>query len=63
MAKRGALAFRHRLTHDLAQRVAERGSHREGDDEDGEHDEKRLARAPREESQTRRKRSHPAAAQ
>ena len=44
MAKRLALGLRHRLAHDLAQRIAERGAHGKGDDEDRQHDEHGLAR-------------------
>ena len=44
--------------HDLAQRIAERRTDGKGDDEDRQHDEQRLERAPGNETQWCRKRSH-----
>ena len=44
MAKLGALGFRHRLAHDLAQRIAERSLHGKGDYRDGQHDENGFRR-------------------
>ncbi len=58
MAKRRALGFGHRLAHDLAQGVAEGRAHGEGDDENRQHDERRLPEAPRSEAQSGADRSH-----
>lgn len=44
MAKLGALGFRHRLAHDLAQRIAERSLHGKGDYRDGQHDQNGFRR-------------------
>ena len=44
-----ALGFRHRLAHDLAQRIAERGANGKGDDEDRQHDEQSLGETARDE--------------
>ena len=44
MAKLGALGFRYRLAHDLAQRIAERSLHGKGDYRDGQHDQNGFRR-------------------
>jgi len=49
MPELGALGLRHRLAHDLAQRVAERAFHGECDRRDGHHDDDGLSRAPEKE--------------
>ena len=58
VAKLLALGFGHRLAHDLAQGIAERGVHGKGDDEDRQHDERGLGEAAREKGEPRRKRLH-----
>ena len=53
LAQRLALGFRHRLAHDLAQRIAECRAHGKGNRQDRQHDERGLSQAPREEGKPR----------
>ena len=58
MTELGALGLRHRLAHDLAQRIAERPLHGKGNHRDRQHDENGFRRALPDEGQRCAKRLH-----